>query len=144
MWALLIVPGPGPPVQTRCGSRILPQGSVGWNFRHRGRIQVKSMLYPIINTNFVRPLPSPCPNSDLLSKLTILERERVSEDKIIYPNRKDEIGMIKNFMECHFIVSIMYVSLILRLLMKKTLSSNFIFSGTICSAGTQVISQPPS
>ena len=31
-----------------------------------------------------------------LSKLTILERERVSEDKIIYPNRKDEIGILSN------------------------------------------------
>ena len=29
-----------------------------------------------------------------LSKLTILERERVSENKIIYPNRKDEIGVL--------------------------------------------------
>ena len=31
-----------------------------------------------------------------LSKLTILERERVSEDKIIYPKRKDEIGILAN------------------------------------------------
>jgi len=29
-----------------------------------------------------------------LSKLTILERERVNEKKIIYPNRKDEIGVL--------------------------------------------------
>lgn len=29
-----------------------------------------------------------------LSKLAILERERVSENKIVYPNRKDEIGVL--------------------------------------------------
>ncbi len=29
-----------------------------------------------------------------LSRLTILERERVNADKIIYPNRKDEIGVL--------------------------------------------------
>ena len=29
-----------------------------------------------------------------LSKLTILERERVDENKIVYPNRKDEIGAL--------------------------------------------------
>ena len=29
-----------------------------------------------------------------LSKLAILERERVSENRIVYPNRKDEIGVL--------------------------------------------------
>ena len=36
--------------------------------------------------------------------------------------RKDEIGMLKNFIKCHFIVSMMYLSLILRSLMKKYLA----------------------
>lgn len=31
-----------------------------------------------------------------LSKLTILERERVNKNKIIYPDRKDEIGVLSN------------------------------------------------
>ena len=31
-----------------------------------------------------------------LSKLTILERQRVKEEKIIYPDRKDEIGVLSN------------------------------------------------
>ena len=31
-----------------------------------------------------------------LSKLTILERERFNQDKIIYPKRKDEIGVLSN------------------------------------------------
>ena len=31
-----------------------------------------------------------------LSKLTILERERFNDEKIIYPNRKDEIGVLSN------------------------------------------------
>ena len=29
-----------------------------------------------------------------LSKLAILERERVSKNRIVYPNRKDEIGVL--------------------------------------------------
>tara|TARA_Y100001970_G_scaffold293454_1_gene440326 strand:+ start:2788 stop:4482 length:1695 start_codon:yes stop_codon:yes gene_type:complete len=29
-----------------------------------------------------------------LSRLTILERERINQDKIVYPNRKDEIGVL--------------------------------------------------
>ena len=41
----------------------------------------------IFSQSLVRPIKK-------LSKLTILERERVSEDKIIYPNRKDEIGVL--------------------------------------------------
>jgi two-component system sensor histidine kinase ChvG len=31
-----------------------------------------------------------------LSKLTILERERFNDEKIVYPNRKDEIGVLSN------------------------------------------------
>ncbi len=40
---------------------------------------------------FSRSLVSPIKK---LSKLTILERERVNENKIVYPNRKDEIGVL--------------------------------------------------
>ena len=40
---------------------------------------------------FSRSLISPIKK---LSKLTILERERVNEEKIVYPQRKDEIGVL--------------------------------------------------
>ena len=40
---------------------------------------------------FSRSLVSPIKK---LSKLTILERERIDEEKIIYPNRDDEIGTL--------------------------------------------------
>ena len=40
---------------------------------------------------FSRSLVSPIKK---LSKLTILERERIDEDNIIYPNRDDEIGTL--------------------------------------------------
>ncbi len=40
---------------------------------------------------FTQSLVSPIKK---LSRLTILERERVNEKKIIYPNRKDEIGVL--------------------------------------------------
>ncbi len=43
----------------------------------------------IFSQSLIRPIKK-------LSKLTILERERFSEDKIIYPNRKDEIGILSN------------------------------------------------
>ena len=43
----------------------------------------------IFSQSLVRPIKK-------LSRLTILERERVYDNKITYPNRKDEIGVLSN------------------------------------------------
>ena len=47
----------------------------------------------LLSLVFSRSLVSPIKK---LSKLTILERERVSDRKIFYPNRADEIGVLAN------------------------------------------------
>ena len=45
------------------------------------------LLSLVFSRSFVSPIKK-------LSQLTILERERVSNKKILYPNRKDEIGVL--------------------------------------------------
>ena len=45
------------------------------------------LLSFVFSQSLVRPIKK-------LSRLTILERERVNENKIIYPDRKDEIGVL--------------------------------------------------
>ncbi|MBD1147240.1 HAMP domain-containing histidine kinase [Pelagibacterales bacterium SAG-MED31] len=51
------------------------------------------MIMIFMSLIFSQSLVSPIKK---LSKLTILERERVNENKIIYPNRKDEIGVLSD------------------------------------------------
>jgi len=50
-------------------------------------ILIMILLSFVFSQSLVRPIKK-------LSRLTILERERVNENKIIYPDRKDEIGAL--------------------------------------------------
>ena len=58
----------------------------------------------IFSQSLIRPIKK-------LSKLTILERERVSDDKIIYPNRKDEIGVLSKEIQNMYIVFLLTLDL---------------------------------
>ena len=50
-------------------------------------ILIMILMSFVFSQSLVRPIKK-------LSRLTILERERVNDKKIIYPNRKDEIGVL--------------------------------------------------